>query len=603
MTYEIKKQQRPAKQPKPINCQTCRYKCHNKFSDEERKVLCQSYWKLTDFRRQKDFLLNHITTKTPERRRYRNNNRPPRKYSKQYYFEKNKDKLRVCQAFFLKTLNISNDVVLNAFSHKGPAGTYIGEDKRGKSKPGNKTPDDVVADIKSHIESFPTNESHHARKSTRKKYLDSTLSISKMYSLYKEKCEQGKKQAASFITYKRIFGKDYNLSFFKPKKDLCQICEKNKNKPVTADYQQENDESYLSHLRRKEDCYAEKKKDKERAIREETFCSVTFDLQSVLQIPCSDVSPMYYSRKICVYNLTIYESAPPNNAFCFCWTELNGKRGSSEIGSCLFEYLNNLPLTVKEVSLWSDTCGGQNRNQHVAALLYYLVNVSHIEVIEHKFLESGHSYMEADSMHSAIEHAKKYIPVYTIQDWLNIFRIARSKRNRNRQSEPYHVRELKFNEFYDLKALSELLIKNRSKDIEGNTVNWLLIKSLRYSKKHADIIEYKYEHSSEYKVIKIWGRGRPPAPPKQLKKLYGNLLPISTKKKEDLVKLCKSGAIPPEFHGWYQSLSSAKNVQEGSVGISDQESDCDSDNEPLAHYLIQKSKRANQEKSTNSSKI
>lgn len=174
-----------------------------------------------------------------------------------------------------------------------------------------------------------------------------------------------------------------------------------------------------------------KKRDKDRAIQEENFLSVTFDLQSVLQIPCSEVSPMYYSRKICVYNFTIYESAPPNNAFCFCWSELNGKRGSSEIGTCLFQYLSNLPPHVKEVSLWSDTCGGQNRNQHVAALLLYLVQVSpHLETIDHKFLESGHSYMEADSMHSAIERAKKYIPVYTMRDWLNIFHIAKSSRIR-----------------------------------------------------------------------------------------------------------------------------------------------------------------------------
>ncbi|XP_074026750.1 uncharacterized protein [Leptinotarsa decemlineata] len=235
-----------------------------------------------------------------------------------------------------------------------------------------------------------------------------------MCSLYKETCEAEEKQFVKFITYERIFGEHYNLSFFKPKKDLCQICERHK----TAENEAKNNENYGSHIRPKKDCYIAKDKDK-----------------AVLQIPCSNVSPMYYSRKICVYNLTIYNSAPPNDAYCYCWSELNGKRGSSKIGSCLYLHLTkNLPSHVKEVSLWSDTCRGQNRNRHVAALLIYVVQFSQLETIQHNCLESGHSYMEADSMHSAIEHAKKFVPVYIINDCLNIFRLARSERNKNKRA-------------------------------------------------------------------------------------------------------------------------------------------------------------------------
>lgn len=43
-------------------------------------------------------------------------------------------------------------------------------------------------------------------------------------------------------------------------------------------------------------------------------------------------------------------------------------------------------------------------------------------------MESVHSYMEVDSMHSTIEAAKKNVPVYTMYDWLNICRLARSNR-------------------------------------------------------------------------------------------------------------------------------------------------------------------------------
>lgn len=67
-----------------------------------------------------------------------------------------------------------------------------------------------------------------------------------MYSLYKEKCAEGNKTFVTFITYKRIFGKHYNLSFFKPKKDLCQFV-----RHITSENVLENDEIYENHIRRK----------------------------------------------------------------------------------------------------------------------------------------------------------------------------------------------------------------------------------------------------------------------------------------------------------------------------------------------------------------
>lgn len=44
-----------------------------------------------------------------------------------------------------------------------------------------------------------------------------------------------------------------------------------------------------------------------------------------------------------------------------------------------------------------------------------------------------------------------------------------------------------------------------------------------------------------------------------LKQLYDRPLPISEAKKKDLLKLCKTGTIPEEFHGWYKSLRTEEN--------------------------------------------
>ena len=237
-----------------------------------------------------------------------------------------------------------------------------------------------------------------------------------MYRLYKETFDAATDTPAvkeSF--YRKIFCTEYNLSFFHPKKDQCTICEKYKT--LVGEAKEAFLEEYNQHIKRKHDAQQSKANDKARSTREDNFMSASFDLQSVLQLPCTAASQMYYSRKLCVYNLCVYNAAPPNNGFCYCWEEVEGGHGSNEIGTCLLEWINSLPHTVTEVTLYSNTCGGQNRNQNIAAMFMYAAQHSTtLKCITHNFLESGHSHMECDSMHAAIEHEKKYVDVFTMLD-------------------------------------------------------------------------------------------------------------------------------------------------------------------------------------------
>jgi len=134
-------------------------------------------------------------------------------------------------------------------------------------------------------------------------------------------------------------------------------------------------QEYDAHIERKLSCQQAKTDDKKLAVITDNMAMATFDLQSVLQVPATDVAPLYYSRKLCMFNLTIYNMKPPNNGYCYCWMETEGKRGSNEVGTCLYRWLSSLPTTVQEAVLYSDTCGGQNRNQFIAALLLYAVQL------------------------------------------------------------------------------------------------------------------------------------------------------------------------------------------------------------------------------------
>ena len=54
--------------------------------------------------------------------------------------------------------------------------------------------------------------------------------------------------------------------------------------------------------------------------------------------------------------------------------------------------------------MFSDTYGGQNRNQYIAITLMHIVETSqNINVIDYLFMVQGHSHMEVDNMNAAIE--------------------------------------------------------------------------------------------------------------------------------------------------------------------------------------------------------
>ncbi|MCP3666616.1 MAG: hypothetical protein GY696_29640, partial [Gammaproteobacteria bacterium] len=88
------------------------------------------------------------------------------------------------------------------------------------------------------------------------------------------------------------------MGFWKPKKDACAKCAKWKHNPEDAGKLED-------HLKQKSECRAAKEATKKKARANESVVMSTMDLESVLQLPHSNVSTFYYTRKLCVYNFTI----------------------------------------------------------------------------------------------------------------------------------------------------------------------------------------------------------------------------------------------------------------------------------------------------------
>ena len=187
---------------------------------------------------------------------------------------------------------------------------------------------------------------------------------------------------------------------------------------------------------------------------------------------------------------------------CYLWTEIQGGRGSSDIGTCLIKHISNLPENIKTVRLHSDSCFGQNRNKYIACALLYAVTKSNtIESITLSYLETGHTQMECDSMHSAIEQAKSGINVFVPSQWETVMNLAR-------RNNPYIVANLTYDDFYDLKKLENAYGINFQNDTCGKKINWINVRSMKVVHDEQYKVYLKYSYDEDFRCFQKRRKGR-----------------------------------------------------------------------------------------------
>lgn len=63
---------------------------------------------------------------------------------------------------------------------------------------------------------------------------------------------------------------------------------------------------------------------------------------------------------------------------------------------------------------------------------------------------------------------------------------------------------MSINDFFDLKTLATTTMRQTIRFADGEKLNWLNVKSIRFLKATPDQIAVKYTHSEDFKVIFIY---------------------------------------------------------------------------------------------------
>ena len=167
-----------------------------------------------------------------------------------------------------------------------------------------------------------------------------------------------------------------------------------------------------------------------------------FDFQQNFPLPHIPTSDIFYLHQIWVYVFGIHDCGA-NTSSMYCWPESIAHKGSNDVVSCLDHYFNSYDLTeVDTLYLFSDLCGGQNKNSTVIHYLYSLVKNGHFRRIQHIFPIRGHSFLPCDRDFGKTESKRKVERIYTPQQWMEVIHSAK-------KTKPYTVVEVEQTMIHD----------------------------------------------------------------------------------------------------------------------------------------------------------
>lgn len=221
-THTLSKKVRPARKMKTPCVETCKFKCFQNFSEEERKQLFTLYWGLGDIEKQRQYICNCMAIVEPRYRYVRiGGTKGPRQPNNAFYFKKGDNQVRVCKRFFMNTLDINDRPIMTVLKKREKLANQILEpDQRGKHDKHKKLDPNLKAGVKQFIDKIPKIESHYTRRNTSKTYIEGSKTIKSIYDDYVKQCKEKMSRFAPTYLSTDVLRRT-SISLFSSQKKIC----------------------------------------------------------------------------------------------------------------------------------------------------------------------------------------------------------------------------------------------------------------------------------------------------------------------------------------------------------------------------------------------
>lgn len=332
----------------------------------------------------------------------------------QYHVLVGSERRQVCLKSFLALHSVTVKRVKRLRSLKLEGKSPV--DKRGKHVKKAHLPETKQL-LREHIESFPQKQTQYASKIYN--FLDARLNKKLMCTLYNEKNQNNKVTQSYFANF---FDDNYNLHFGVPQSDCCCTCEelkvKLKNPHINDAAKRAAAAELAVHNRRAKKLYSRLKT--ERETDEPHVLAISFDFMQNIQLPQIPVQETFYLRQLttsvfCIHNIK------KNEAVIYLYHEGLAKKGPNGVCSLVYEFLKSVHAQYTELHVYSDNCGGQNKNHALSRMCLALTDTKRFEKIAQFFPVRGHLFLLCDRDFAIIKRAlKSHDRIYGIHELTNI---------------------------------------------------------------------------------------------------------------------------------------------------------------------------------------
>lgn len=515
-------------------CKKSKVRKCSSISQVDRERMFNYFWKEMSWDQRKVYISTSVE-KLPVKRKTTTANPDSRRQGTfVYYLNTNNERIQVCRTMFLNTFQLGYKMVQDWVNNSN-CGMHQNSERKITVKQNLQIRKSLgIENIDKFLNNLPKLPSHYARQNTTKLFLEPIFkTLTEVYKLYKTYCgENNLPTLTKKYFYKRF--KENNLSIYTLKKDQCNSCCAYKTGNL-----EEN--KYIQHKNRKDRARREKEIDKVKALDGECI-ALCVDLQAVKLAPYLQAGAFYYKTKLCIHNFTVY-NLQTHDTSCYWFSEdQNSELKASTFVSCLLDFLEKKCVSTNvPIIIYSDGCTYQNRNSIMSnALLNF--SMKHGVTIFQKYLEPGHTYMECDSVHAAIERKLKNREIHLPSDYLSVTREARQN------PKPYEAIDLDYSFFKNYTLVEHTRYSSIRPGRQKDDPTVTDIKSIKYDS--TGKIKVKIDYNGDWQDLPV----RPKQIPVILEypRMHQQRCKIPATKWKHLQEL--KTVLPKDVHYFYDNL-------------------------------------------------